>query len=272
MDSPQQSKNDNLNQESKRNQNQSSTPPQKDAYARLLSQHRSSKFTLYLEEYAKYLSCQQEENGFNPVLQAHSNRLNVVQHKREQMVFEFSDSSDFSPSSLKSKGEESSLSLYMEKLSACGAQQEWERKQGVSELQQRGQRRDTATSQDGDIESGEEIGPSKLSCAKKNQKQQRKKEVSNRTFASKEAESLFGVSQSQMKASTKAQEQEKMEKSKNEAENPEEGKFKLRYGADPQSSKPKPPHSKDKQCQPPTGQLQITVYTFPFVRQNNLFF
>ncbi|XP_037537388.1 DIS3-like exonuclease 2 isoform X2 [Nematolebias whitei] len=137
--------------------------------------------------------------------------------------------------------------------SSASTAAECERKQGMSELQRRGQRRDTATSQDGDIESGEEIGPSKSSGAKKNQKQQRKKEVSNRTDASKEPESLFGVSQSQIKASTKAQEQEKMEKSNNEAENLEEGKFKLHYGADPQTSKPKPPHNKDKKFQPPTA-------------------
>lgn len=260
MDSPQQSKKANLNREAKRNQNQSSTPPQKDAYARLLNQHRSSKFTSYLEEYATHLSSQQEANGFNPVVQAHSNRPNKTQPKKDQMLMNVSDSGDFSPSSLKSKREESSLSLYMEKLSARDVQQECERKQGVSELQRRGQRRDTATSQDGDIESGEEIGPSKQISTKKYQKQHRKKEGSNSFVASKEAEAFVGLSQSPVKVSTKAQEQEKMKKSKNKAEHPEdkqsrEGKIKLNCGADQQTSRPKPPHNKDKKLQPPTGQF-----------------
>ncbi|XP_013858259.1 DIS3-like exonuclease 2 [Austrofundulus limnaeus] len=256
MDSPQQSKKTNLNREAKRNQNQSSASPQKTAYARLLSQHRSSKFTLYLEEYAAHLSSQQGGNAFNPVVQAHSCRPNKTQPKKDQMLMNVCDPGDFSPSSLNNKREESSLYLYMEKISARDVQQECERKQGVSELQRRGQRRDTATSQDGDIESGEEIGPSKAISTKKYQKQQRKKEVSNSIVASKEAEAFVELSQSPVKVSTKTQEQEKMKKLKNKAEHPEgeqcrAAKTKLNCGVDQQTSRPKPLHNKDKKLQPP---------------------
>ncbi|XP_039999974.1 DIS3-like exonuclease 2 isoform X2 [Xiphias gladius] len=50
MDSPRQSKKAGLNREPKRSQSQSGTPPQKDAYARLLSQHRSSLTTSSLAD------------------------------------------------------------------------------------------------------------------------------------------------------------------------------------------------------------------------------
>uniref|UniRef100_A0A3Q3AG66 DIS3-like exonuclease 2 n=1 Tax=Kryptolebias marmoratus TaxID=37003 RepID=A0A3Q3AG66_KRYMA len=141
--------------------------------------------------------------------------------------------------------------------SSASTAAECERKQGVSERQRRGQRRDTATSQDGDIESGEEIGPSRLSGAKRHQKQQRKKEDSNRSVASKEAEALAELSQSPAKAGAKAQEQDQMKKSKNKAEHPEEEQNRDRKvksnGADAQASRTKPPHNKDKKLQPPTA-------------------
>uniref|UniRef100_A0A8C4GIE4 DIS3-like exonuclease 2 n=1 Tax=Dicentrarchus labrax TaxID=13489 RepID=A0A8C4GIE4_DICLA len=208
MDSPRQSKKANLNREPKRSHNQSSTPPQKDAYARLLSQHSSSKFSLYLEQYAKDTSSQRDGNGPSPLLKVQSDRLNIPQRKRDQVPNDFSDSSDFSPSSMKSKGEDSSLSLYMEKLSTRSVQQDCERKQGVSDRQRRGQRRDTATSHDGDIESGEELGSLKPTDSKKHQKQQKKSKDS------KETDSSAGCPQSPKKASTSGQEQDKMTKSK----------------------------------------------------------
>uniref|UniRef100_A0A7N8WS13 DIS3-like exonuclease 2 n=1 Tax=Mastacembelus armatus TaxID=205130 RepID=A0A7N8WS13_9TELE len=193
MASPWQSK---RNREAKCGQNQPSIPPQKDAYARLLSQHRSSKFSSYLEQYAK----------------------------EDQVANDFSDSSDFSPSSMKSKGEESSLSLYMEKLSTRSAHQDCERKQGVSDRQRRGQRRDTTTSHDGDIESGEELCSFKPYESKKHQKQQKKNKDSNRDATSKEANSFVGHPKSPKKAITGEQEQEKVKKSKkkNLPKHPEE--------------------------------------------------
>ncbi|XP_035861053.1 DIS3-like exonuclease 2 isoform X2 [Sander lucioperca] len=224
MDSPRQSKN--RNREPKRSQTQSSTPPQKDAYARLLSQHSSSKFSLYLEQYAKDTAFQREGNGPSTLLKAQSDRQNIPQRKRDQVPNDFSDSSDFSPSSMKSKGEESSLSLYMEKLSTRNAQQDCERKQGVSDRQRWGQRRDTATSHDGDVESGEELSTLKPNDLRKHQKQQKKSKDSNREVTSKETDSFVGHPQSPKKASTSGQEQEKMKKSKkkNLPKHPEEEK------------------------------------------------
>uniref|UniRef100_A0A8C4DX75 DIS3-like exonuclease 2 n=1 Tax=Dicentrarchus labrax TaxID=13489 RepID=A0A8C4DX75_DICLA len=143
---------------------------------------------------------------------------------------------------MKSKGEDSSLSLYMEKLSTRSVQQDCERKQGVSDRQRRGQRRDTATSHDGDIESGEELGSLKPTDSKKHQKQQKKSKDS------KETDSSAGCPQSPKKASTSGQEQDKMTKSKkkNLSKHPEEEKSKegtFKSGADTQMSRPKSPHA-----------------------------
>lgn len=256
MDSPRQSKKPNLNREPKRSQNQSGTPPQKDAYARLLSQHRSSKFSMYLEQYAKESSLQRDGPGPSTVVKAQSDKLNIPQRKRDQLPNDFSDSSDFSPSSMKSKGEESSLSLYMEKLSSRNAQQDCERKLGVSDRQRRGQRRDTTTSQDGDIESGEELGSLKPNDSKKHQRQQKKNKDANRDVTSKETDPVIGQSPlSPNKASTNRQEQEKMKKSKkkNLPKHPEEEKGRdgmLKSGVDAHMSRPKSPHGKDKLQQP----------------------
>ncbi len=252
MDAPRQSKKANLNRETKRSPNQSSTPPQKDAYARLLSQHSSSKFSHYLEQYAKDVSLQKEGHGTSTLLKAQSDRLNIPQRKRDQGPNGFSDSSDFSPSSSRSKGEESSLSLYMEKLSTRSAQLDCERKQSLSDRQKRGQRRDTATSHDGDIESGEELSSLKLNDSKKHQKHQKKNKDC------KETNTFAGHPQSPKKAATSGQEQDKTTKSKKknlpkhqEDETNREGTFK--YGVDIQIPRPKSPLDKDKKLQLPRG-------------------
>ncbi|XP_069020541.1 DIS3-like exonuclease 2 [Embiotoca jacksoni] len=236
--------------------NQTNAPPQKDAYARLLGQHRSSKFSLYLEQYAKDSSFERDGNGPSPLLKAQSERLNVPQRKREQAPNDFSDSSDFSPSSVKSKGEESSLSLYMEKLSIRNAQQDCERKQGVSDRQRRGQRRDTATSHDGDIESGEELSSLKPNDAKKHQKSQKKSKDSKRDVASVDTDSFAGLPHSPNQAGTSGQEKETTKKSKNKLlpKPQEEEKNRgavLRSGVDAQMSRPKSPHGKDNKLQQP---------------------
>ncbi|KAM9459342.1 DIS3-like exonuclease 2 isoform 1-T3 [Salvelinus alpinus] len=157
MDPPHQSKGGNRPRDGKRGPSQSTVPHQKDAYARLLSQHHSSKFRSYLDQYVQQ---QGEERGPSEQRQglAYSEKQDIPQRKRDQAFIECSDSSDFSPSPMKGKGgEESSLSLYMDKLNSRGALQEPERRQGVSDKQRRGERRDTNTSQDGDVESGEEF-------------------------------------------------------------------------------------------------------------------
>uniref|UniRef100_A0A3B5QPE4 DIS3-like exonuclease 2 n=1 Tax=Xiphophorus maculatus TaxID=8083 RepID=A0A3B5QPE4_XIPMA len=181
MDPAQQSNKTKRHRGMRRSQNQSAATPPKDAYARLLSQHRSSMFASYLAQYAQDSLTQKEENGSSASLQAHSDRLNLPQQKKDHVLIEFPDSSEFSPSSSKKKGEESSLSLYMEKLSSHSDQQECERKPGVSERQRRGQRRDTTTSQDGDIESGEELAGSRGNGPKKQQKQQKKRDDPNKS-------------------------------------------------------------------------------------------
>lgn len=246
MDAPRQSKKANLNRETKRSQNQPSTPPQKDAYARLLSQHSSSKFSLYLEQYAKDAVLQKEGHGTSNLFNTQSDRLNIPQRKRDQVPNGFSDSSDFSPSSSKSKGEESSLSLYMEKINDRGAQLDCEKKQGLSDRQRRGQRRDTTTSHDGDIESGEELSSLKLTDSKKHQKHQKKNKDS------KEINSFIGQPQSPRKAGTSGQEQEKATKSKKknlpkhpEDETNREGTFNV------QIPRSRSPHDRDKILQQP---------------------
>lgn len=248
MDSPRQSKKANQNREPKRSQNQSSTPPQKDAYARLLSQHNSSKFSLYLEQYAKDTSFQREGHGLSTSPKAQSDRLNIPDRKRDHVPNNFSDSSDFSPSSMKSKGEDSSLSLYMEKLITRSAQLDCERKQGVSDRQRRGQRRDTTTSHDGDIESGEELG-SVTPCQSKKQQKKNKD--------CKEIDTSVGTPQSPKKASEQEQKMTKSKK-KNLPKNPEEDKSRhgaSKSGADAQMPRPKSPHGKDKTLQQPRGKL-----------------
>uniref|UniRef100_A0A4W6BXV8 DIS3-like exonuclease 2 n=1 Tax=Lates calcarifer TaxID=8187 RepID=A0A4W6BXV8_LATCA len=83
----------------------------------------------------------------------------------------------------------------MEKLNSRSAHQDGERRQGVTDRQRRGQRRDTTTSQDGDIESGEELSSLIPIDSNKHQKQQQKKNKdSNRDVASKETSLFVGPS------------------------------------------------------------------------------
>ncbi|XP_005804662.1 DIS3-like exonuclease 2 [Xiphophorus maculatus] len=252
MDPAQQSNKTKRHRGMRRSQNQSAATPPKDAYARLLSQHRSSMFASYLAQYAQDSLTQKEENGSSASLQAHSDRLNLPQQKKDHVLIEFPDSSEFSPSSSKKKGEESSLSLYMEKLSSHSDQQECERKPGVSERQRRGQRRDTTTSQDGDIESGEELAGSRGNGPKKQQKQQKKRDDPNKSAGLKAAEVYAGPQTPTTNAGASEQEQEKGRKSKkkNQPKKPEEEKNRevvLKLSADPQTPSPKPKQGKPQQ-------------------------
>ncbi|XP_014859932.1 PREDICTED: DIS3-like exonuclease 2 [Poecilia mexicana] len=258
MDPAQQSNKAKRNQGMRRSQNQSATPPPKDAYARLLSQHRSSMFTSYLAQYAQDSLTQKEANDSSASLQAHSDRLNLPQQKKDHVLIEFPDSSDFSPSSSKNKGEESSLSLYMEKLSTHCDQRECERKPGVNERQRRGQRRDTTTSQDGDIESGEELACSRSNGPKKHQKQQKKRDDPNRNAGPTAAEAYAGPQTPTANAGVSEQEQEKGKKSKkkNQLKKPEAEKNMeavLKLSADPQIQSPKPNQGKSGKPQQPAG-------------------
>ncbi|RVE61474.1 hypothetical protein OJAV_G00171020 [Oryzias javanicus] len=233
MDSPRPGKKPNFNREPKRNQNQLRSPRQKDAYARLLSQHRTGKFSAFLEEFGKDSVLKKEGTAG---LEAQSDSLTVPPQKVDHVPRDFSDSSDFSPPIVTAK---ESLSLYMKKLSSSGAQ-EVERKQGVPDVQRRGQRRDTATSQDADIESGEELGSVKPSHSKKHQKQQKKNKESNRDAAPKEVQAAGAKMPSPKKDFAGVQEQDKGKKSRKKMQQKEfdqdrnqEGIFKT--GADPQA-------------------------------------
>uniref|UniRef100_A0A4W6BXV3 DIS3-like exonuclease 2 n=1 Tax=Lates calcarifer TaxID=8187 RepID=A0A4W6BXV3_LATCA len=134
----------------------------------------------------------------------------------------------------------------MEKLNSRSAHQDGERRQGVTDRQRRGQRRDTTTSQDGDIESGEELSSLIPIDSNKHQKQQQKKNKdSNRDVASKETSLFVGRPQSPKKAGTSGQEQEKAKKfkKKNPPKHPEEEKPREGTGVDTPVSRPKSPHA-----------------------------
>ncbi|KAJ8356814.1 hypothetical protein SKAU_G00196080 [Synaphobranchus kaupii] len=115
--------------------------PQKDAYARLLSQHHSSKFRSYRDQFAQQL--QLDQNG-------------------TEASFDLQDLELNSGCQAATGSEaESCLALYMEKLNERGGPAEAPRgkhqqQAAVAGRQHRGERRDTNTSQDGDVESGEE--------------------------------------------------------------------------------------------------------------------
>uniref|UniRef100_A0A667ZMM2 DIS3-like exonuclease 2 n=1 Tax=Myripristis murdjan TaxID=586833 RepID=A0A667ZMM2_9TELE len=149
---------------------------------------------------------------------------------------------------MKSRGEESSLYLYMEKRNSRGGQQDCDKKHSVSDRQRRGQRRDTATSHDGDIESGEELSSLKLKDSKQQQKQQKKSK--ERDHGSKEAVSI----QSPKKISPSGPEQEKTKKlkKKNLAKNHQEEKSSDLFsaGVDAEMSRPKSPQNKTKKLSP----------------------
>ncbi|XP_051944055.1 DIS3-like exonuclease 2 isoform X1 [Hippocampus zosterae] len=213
MDSSRPPKRTNPRREAKGGQSEFKAPGRKDAYARLLSQHRSSTFTKFLEQYAKESSLLREDNGPHTLLQAQSDKMSIPQGKRDLVSNHLSDSSDFSPSSLKDKGDESSLSLYMVKLSIQNAQQDSENKPGVSEKNRKAQRRDTATSQDGDIESGEELSSFVPNDSRKQQRQRKKNKDASKENVSKDISHC--VENTQDKANLNQLEQEDAKKTKN---------------------------------------------------------
>lgn len=217
MDSPCNSKKP-TKREPKHNQSQSCPPPQKNAYARLLSQHNSSRFSLYLKQHMVDTTPRTEEITPSAASKAQSDIPNVTFKKGDQGPIDFSNSAEFSPPASKSKGEASSLSLYMQKLVTRNGQQECERKQGVSDRQQRGQRRDpfaaaTTTSYDGDVESGEE--PHLLRCH-----QPKKQQKKNQDRPDPDA--LSGPPHSPKNASAAGQEQRATPSKKRSPKKPEE--------------------------------------------------
>lgn len=233
------------NQQPKQNQTQSTIPPQKNAYARLLSQHNSSKFSLYLKQHMTDTMPQIEELMPSTPIKVQSDVQNGTMKKGDPVPSNCSDSADVSPSALKLKGEASSLSLYMQKLVTRNNQQDCERKQGMPGRPQRGQRRDTTTSYDGDVESGEELHLLKCNQSKKQQKKNKD---------SQEADALFGPPQSPKKASATGQEQKTAKSKKNNPKDPEEDTSRqgiLKPAADTQMLR----HGKDNKLQQTRGNL-----------------
>lgn len=233
------------NQQPKQNQTQSTIPPQKNAYARLLSQHNSSKFSLYLKQHMTDAMPQIEELMPSTPIKVQSDVQNGTLNTGDPVPSNCSDSADVSPSALKHKGEASSLSLYMQKLVTRNNQQDCERKQGMPGRPQRGQRRDTTTSYDGDVESGEELHLLKCNQSKKQQKKNKD---------CQEADALFGPPQSPKKASATGQEQKTTKSKKKNPKDPEEDTSRqgiLKPGADTQMSR----HGKDNKLQQTRGNL-----------------
>lgn len=233
------------NQESKQNQSQSFTPPQKNAYARLLSQHNSSKFSLYLKQHMVDAAPQTEEIVSSTPVKAQSDVQNVTLKKGDQGPIGFSNSAEFSPSALKSQGEASSLSLYMQKVVTRNGQHDSERKQGVSDRPHRAQRRDTTTSYDGDVESGEELHLLKCNQSKKQQKKNQD---------CPDSDGLFGPPETPKKVSAAGQEQKTTHLKKKNPKNPEEGTSRqgiLKSGTEtqtPRSSKGTKPQQTRGKC------------------------
>uniref|UniRef100_A0A8C9VK60 DIS3-like exonuclease 2 n=1 Tax=Scleropages formosus TaxID=113540 RepID=A0A8C9VK60_SCLFO len=126
MESQQQPKGSSQSREGKRAPNQP-VMSQKDAYARLLSQHHSGKFRSYLDQFVQEQQLQAERNSSGGA-------------------------------ELDGKEPESCLSLYMEKLNerAVSVTEASGLKQGWIAQRQHNKRRGTSASQDGDVESGEE--------------------------------------------------------------------------------------------------------------------
>ncbi|KAG5847214.1 hypothetical protein ANANG_G00123640 [Anguilla anguilla] len=115
--------------------------PQKDAYARLLSQHQSSKFRSYRDQIAQQLQLDQ----------------NATEASLDKQDLELNSGCQAATGS----EADSCLALYMEKLNERGGPADAPRgkhqqQAAVAGRQRRGERRDTNTSQDGDVESAEE--------------------------------------------------------------------------------------------------------------------
>ncbi|XP_061790965.1 DIS3-like exonuclease 2 [Nerophis lumbriciformis] len=254
MDSPRQSKGAHQKRDAKGSQSEPKPPRCKDAYARLLSQHRSSTFTKFLEQYAKEPSLPKDDKGQVVLLsykQFSMQGERSSQQKGDLVPSPAPDSGDFSPSSSKDKGDESSLSLYMMKLSTHNAQHDGERKPGVCEKQRKGQRRDTATSQDGDIESGEELSALAPNDTKKHQRQRKKTKDPNKDAG------LSAESGQNKACSNKPEQEDKKAKKTNLPTQLEDAVSKC--GGDRHKSRPKSPHDKNKPQKPAASNVNSTA-------------
>jgi len=276
MESPLQSKRADRRRKSKRSPNQPIAPPQKDAYARLLSQHHSSKFRAYLEQYVQEppstsSSAQVDDrDGHGPTATqaTHSERVDIPQAGTKATAVDFSDSSDFSPSSfsssMKGRCEESALALYMEKLNGRGGggggalpMADPDRKQSVGERerQRRGPRRDTTASNDGDVDSAEENGSSNRPVDARPpppQTQQPKKNKGNNNRDSSHQLEARPYNPNVNNAANQEQ-----EKNKKRQQQPQQQKSQAEEGRGAELSGPKTPLGKAKQMHKSQGRLKV---------------
>ncbi|XP_033895568.2 DIS3-like exonuclease 2 [Acipenser ruthenus] len=155
MDHRRQAKGSNPSREFRRGQNHMAAP-QKDAYSRLLSQHHSSKFRSYLNQFAQQQQQIEESHGL-AVSDTIPDTSEAPSRKGENEMRETGGRNGYSSSPNKGAKAESTLSLYMEKLNERGEAGENLRvQQGMAVRQRHSKRKDTNTSQDGDVESGGE--------------------------------------------------------------------------------------------------------------------
>ncbi|MBN3283519.1 DI3L2 exonuclease, partial [Polyodon spathula] len=130
--------------------------PQKDAYSRLLSQHHSSKFRSYLNQFAQQQQQIEESHGL-AVSDPIPDTSEACSRKGENEMRETGARNGYSASPNKGAQAESTLSLYMKKLNEHGeAGETVSVQQGMAVRQRHSKRKDTNTSQDGDVESGGE--------------------------------------------------------------------------------------------------------------------
>ncbi|XP_036410600.1 DIS3-like exonuclease 2 [Megalops cyprinoides] len=153
MEPRRQAKGSNPSRDARRGQNVSGAP-QKDAYARLLSQHHSSRFRSFRDQFVQQqLQLQAEENGSEACLE----QLDSNWKKRHQAESGSPAPYERPASPAKARETGSCVALYLEKVGERGgpAESPWP-KLAADGRRQRGERRDTNTSQDGDVESAEE--------------------------------------------------------------------------------------------------------------------
>ncbi|XP_030629597.1 DIS3-like exonuclease 2 [Chanos chanos] len=171
MDSPSKEKGIGKSRHAKRGQNPSNhSTTQKNAYARLLGQHQNGIFRSYLQQFAQQQSQTDEVGESTPIMTSSEQR----QRKSDHDILELPNPYERSPSRQKSKGEESSVSLLMEKLNHQGTPSEGQRNKPEGPERRHQERRDTYGSQDGDMESDDGILPRKIVSRHQRKKQQAK--------------------------------------------------------------------------------------------------
>ncbi|XP_067898392.1 DIS3-like exonuclease 2 [Heterodontus francisci] len=136
--------------------------PPKNAYSRLVNQHRSGRFRTYLNQFAQEISCieQNDESGIIPGTDFNLLEAEAVQQKDIITGQNLGGSAKYSHSAFAVDIDSTGLFPNMpvnllEKVGDAG-ESDWKKKQGLMTRKQNEQR-DINTSQDGDTESGNEV-------------------------------------------------------------------------------------------------------------------